>query len=106
MTISQVINQVTSVTYLSDATLIMVALMHINKADIIILSLARQLASLRKKLGLSHEVLAAKAGVTRTAVSFIESGKRRPTLLILLKLVHAMDAELSTLLRKAERSVK
>ncbi len=80
--------------------------MHTNRAETIIRSLAKQLAVLRKKLGLSHEVLAARAGVTRAAISFIESGKRRPTLLILLKLAHAMDADLSSLLRKAERFSK
>ncbi len=70
----------------------------------IILSLAGQLAALRKKLGMSHEVLASRAGVTRAAISFIENGKRKPTLLILLKLAGAMDTDLSTLLRKAERT--
>ncbi|MBY0427941.1 MAG: helix-turn-helix transcriptional regulator [Alphaproteobacteria bacterium] len=77
--------------------------MHKNRAEAIILSLAGQISALRKKLGISHETLANKAGVTRAAVSFIESGKRKPTLLILLKLAHAMDTELSVLLRKAEK---
>lgn len=78
--------------------------MHRNKAESIILSLAGQLVALRKKLGLSHEVLAKRAGVTRAAISFIESGKRKPTLLILLKMATAMEVDLSSLLRKAERS--
>ena len=76
------------------------------KAETIILSLAGHISALRKKLGLSHEALASKAGVTRAAISFIESGKRKPTLLILLKLANAMDADLSGLLRKAERNLE
>lgn len=80
--------------------------MHHDRADDIIQSLAQQLCSLRKKLGLSHEALAAKAGVTRAAVSFIESGKRKPTLMILLKLACALDSNLSVLLKKAERAEK
>jgi DNA-binding XRE family transcriptional regulator len=75
-----------------------------NRAELIIISLAGQLAGLRKKLGFSHEMLAVKAGVTRAAISFIESGKRKPTLLILIKLASAMDTDLSSLLKKAERA--
>lgn len=79
--------------------------MHRNRAELIILSLAVELVALRKKLGMSHEALASRAGVTRAAVSFIESGKRKPTLLILLKLANAMDADLSVLLKRAERAL-
>jgi putative molybdopterin biosynthesis protein len=62
-----------------------------------------RLAELRKKKGLSQDELATRAGITRAAVSFIESGKRKPSLLVTLKLANALEIELSSLLRKAER---
>lgn len=58
----------------------------------------------RKKLGLSHEKLAALAGIHRTAVSHIENRRRNPTLLICLKLAHALDCRLSEILKTAEKS--
>lgn len=57
----------------------------------------------RKKLGLSHEKLAALAGIHRTAVSHIENRRRNPTLLICLKLSQAMDCRLGDLLTAAEK---
>lgn len=80
--------------------------MHKNRANAIILILAAQLAALRKKIGMSHETLAKKAGVTRAAISFVENGKRKPTLLFLLKLACAMNINLSALLRKAEQTAE
>lgn len=63
-----------------------------------------QMVLLRKKQGMSHEVLATKAGVTRTAVSYIENGKRKPTLLLAMKLAHALGVDFSELLRRAEET--
>jgi putative transcriptional regulator len=57
----------------------------------------------RKKLGLSHEKLAALAGIHRTALSHIENQRRNPTLLICLKLALALECQLSDLLKKAEK---
>lgn len=64
--------------------------------------IVEQIVMLRKKLGMSHEALATKAGVSRTAVSYIENGKRKPTLLLALKLAHALEVDFSELLRRAE----
>lgn len=57
----------------------------------------------RKKQGLSHEALAKKAKLTRPAISYIENGKRRPSLLVCLRLAHALDLKLWEVLRSAER---
>lgn len=57
----------------------------------------------RKKLGLSHEKLAALAGIHRTAVSHIENRRRNPSLLICLKLAQALNCQLSEVLSKAEK---
>lgn len=66
--------------------------------------IVEQMVLLRKKSGMSHEVLATKAGVTRTAVSYIEGGKRKPTLLMAMKLAHALGVDFSELLRCAEQA--
>lgn len=56
----------------------------------------------RKELGLSHEKLAALAGLHRTAISHIENRRRNPTLLVCLRLAKALDCRLSDLLDKCE----
>jgi len=58
---------------------------------------------LRVGRGVSHEALARKAGVTRSAISHIESGKRKPSLLVALSIAEALDTELSDILLKAEK---
>jgi transcriptional regulator with XRE-family HTH domain len=56
----------------------------------------------RKELGLSHEKLAEKAGLHRTAISHIENRRRNPTLLNCIKLADALGCRLADLLDKAE----
>jgi len=60
----------------------------------------------RKKLGLSHEKLAAMAGMHRTGISHIENRKRNPTLLVCIKLAQALDCQMSDILKMAEARVK
>jgi DNA-binding XRE family transcriptional regulator len=74
-----------------------------NYADNVLENVVELLAEARKAKGVSHETLAQKAGVTRPAISHIESGKRKPSLLICLKLAHALDLKLWTLIKKAEK---
>ncbi len=59
---------------------------------------AANLAELRKAAGLSQEELAFRAGIHRTQVSFIESGKRTPRLDTLVKLAGALEVPTSRLL--------
>lgn len=72
-------------------------------ADTVLNKAVKLLAEARKAQGLSHETLAQRAGITRPAISHIESGKRKPSLLICLKLAHAMDLKLWEVLKKAEK---
>ena len=51
--------------------------------------LVKRFKAHRQEQGLSHEVLARKAGITRPAVSHIEGGKRNPTLMVALRIAHA-----------------
>jgi len=62
----------------------------------------RELTKLRKEKGLSHEKLAQKVGVHRSAISLIENGKRSPTLVMCLKIANGLEVKLSSLLRKVE----
>ncbi len=49
---------------------------------------------LRKKEGLSQEKLALKAGLDRTYLAGVESGKRNATITSLEKIVNALDISL------------
>lgn len=54
-----------------------------------------RIRSLRNSLGLSQEKLAPKAGIDRTYLAGIESGKRNATITSLEKIVLALDISLS-----------
>ena len=69
----------------------------------IVSEVVRQLRELRQKKGLSHEALALKAGVSRPAVSHIESGKRKPSLMVAVKLCDALGVDLSRILQEVEQ---
>ena len=64
--------------------------------------LADELTALRKGQGLSHEKLAQKTGLNRSAISLIESKKRIPTILTCFKITRALDVSLGQLIRKIE----
>ena len=55
---------------------------------------------LRKEQSLSHEALARKTGLNRSAISLIESKKRTPTILTCFKITKALDISLDTLIKK------
>ena len=56
----------------------------------------------RKALGISQEKLARLAGLSRSALTMIESGKRNPTLFVCHALAGALGVPLSEVLREAE----
>jgi len=53
---------------------------------------------IRKEQGLSHELLAEKAGVHRSTVSLIESKRRVPTISTCFKLARALDIQLGKII--------
>lgn len=61
-----------------------------------------ELTAARKEQGLSHERLAQKTGLNRSAISLIESKKRIPTILTCFKLARALDVSLAVLIKKIE----
>jgi ribosome-binding protein aMBF1 (putative translation factor) len=64
--------------------------------------LGRSVRGLREQRGWSQSQLAAAAGMTQSAVARFEAGGTIPSLLVLDRLAHALDAELTV--RVAPRS--
>jgi len=73
-----------------------------NHADHILEQIVGTLKEAREAQGLSQEKLARKAGVTRPAISFMESKSRKPSLLLCLKLCYALGLSFKSLVEKAE----
>lgn len=71
------------------------------RAEAITRRIAELLANERKKQGFSHQQLADAAGLHRSTISLIESGKRIPTILVCLKLAMALNVELEKLVKQA-----
>ena len=57
----------------------------------------------RKEQGISHEKLAKKTGLSRSAISFIESRKRMPTILSCARIAKALGIRLGDLLNRFEK---
>ena len=65
----------------------------------ILIAFAKKIRAERKKLGLSQEAFAAKAGFHRTYIGMIERGERNITLCNIEKLAKALHLPISTLLK-------
>lgn len=74
-----------------------------KSAELLIEKLVNEFTRLRKEQGLSHDALAEKVGVSRPAISFIESHKRVPTILTCAKIAKALGVRLGDLLLKFEK---
>jgi transcriptional regulator with XRE-family HTH domain len=60
----------------------------------------------RKKQGVSHEKLAIKAGISRTAISHLESGRSQPSLRVSINISNALGISFSELARQTEKLIK
>jgi putative transcriptional regulator len=58
----------------------------------------KQLASARKKSGMSAETLAGTCGISRSYITLIENGKRRPSPKILAKIAEGLSLETEVVL--------
>ena len=65
----------------------------------------REIARLRKRIGLSQEELGFRAEVHRTYISQLERGLKSPTLSMILKLSRALKASASKLVATVERQL-
>ena len=69
------------------------------QAEQLVCEIVQHLRELRQKKGLSHETLAKKAGISRPAISHIENGKRKPSLMVCIKLANALDTTLADIMK-------
>ncbi len=65
--------------------------------------LAALIREKRQDAGLSHEALSVSAGVDRSTISLIESGKRVPTISTAERIAVALGVRLSELIAEAEK---
>ena len=63
----------------------------------------RLLKAEREKRGISLNLLAQKAGVSRQTVAFIEQGLRNPTLNTLFRLTSALEVEPEKIIARARK---
>ncbi len=55
------------------------------------------------KLGMSMNMLAQKAGLSLTMISFVEREMRKPTLDTLLRIAEALDIDLGAMIQRATK---
>ena len=72
-------------------------------SELVLSELVSRLKQARLQKGMSHDVLAQKAGVSRPAISHIENGKRKPSLILCIKLARALDVKLSDIIADIEK---
>ncbi len=61
---------------------------------------------LRKQRGLSQEVLSGRAGMARSHLAMVESGRKAPSLNTVWNIAQALDISVSSLLRMAEEQLQ
>jgi transcriptional regulator with XRE-family HTH domain len=64
------------------------------------------IAQLRKKKGVSQEVLSGLADIARTHLSAIERGERKPTLETLYKICGALGVSMESVVREIEKKLQ
>jgi len=64
--------------------------------------LGEEIRTVRQKLGLSQEALAAKSGLHRTYISLLERNKKSPTLETLFHICQALGVSAASLIKKVE----
>ena len=62
-------------------------------------ALAIRIKELRDKKGISQEELAHRAGLSRTGMGFVETGKRWPRLDTLMKVAHGLNVTVDELFK-------
>lgn len=63
------------------------------------IAFGKRLSVIRKKHGLSQEALAAKIGIDRVAVGYIEQGRRKPSLNTIYSIAKALDRRVDELFK-------
>jgi transcriptional regulator with XRE-family HTH domain len=63
-----------------------------------------EIVTKRKELGISHETLATSTGLNRSTISLIESKKRIPSILNVIRICKALGLSLGKLVLKYEKT--
>lgn len=63
--------------------------------------LGKRIVALRKERGLTQEKLAAKTGLDRVAIAYIETGKRTPRASSLYKIAVGLEIDINDLFKDA-----
>ena len=63
------------------------------------------IAEIRKRKGVSQDVLSGLAGIGRTHLSAIERGERKPTLETLYRISLALDMKMSEIFTEIEKNM-
>jgi transcriptional regulator with XRE-family HTH domain len=69
-------------------------------------ALAIRIKELREKKGISQEELAHRAGLSRTGMGFVETGKRWPRLDTLMKVAQGLNVTVDELLKGLHKTAK
>lgn len=77
--------------------------MNLEKSQQFSRTVVDALKRVRQKKGISQEKLAKTCGLSRSAISMIESGDRNPTLFVCHALAAGLGVQLSKVIRDAER---
>lgn len=72
--------------------------MNNDEAKKIVDALVSRLKEIRVEKGMSHEKLANKANIHRSAISLIETRQREPKLITCIKIAGALEVDLKDLL--------
>ena len=70
------------------------------------LAIGKAIRNLRKKKGISQDVLSGMAGIARTHLTMIENGDKQATFETLWKLANALDMRPSELVAQIEREIE
>lgn len=74
--------------------------------DKIVEAFGQTIKELREKKGISQEKLAECADLERTFVSWMETGKKQPTITTFFKLSHALEVSPSDLMKLVQDRIK
>ena len=61
---------------------------------------------LRFDRNLSQEALAESSGLSRGFIAYIETGRRKPTIVSLLKLAHGLDVSAAMIIEELEKELQ
>ena len=73
-----------------------------NREERINSNVIKELAKIRKELGISKKSLSEESGLSRRGIQLIEEEQRNPTMLSLLKMAHALNRELGSIIATVE----